>query len=160
MTACRLQSQGTLPGRGDLPRASRPKMRVYSKPFACAEGFSLRTGAASSKRKTLMPTDKWLRKTSKRIEALTPQLDVLRTQSVSSPPRPEQVALQESGLFREPQPVCLSGLLKARPGQGIGRRPLLARANFAASPENPRKRARRCENSDAGSFRLVLHEFL
>lgn len=57
-------------------------------------------------------------KNSKRIEALTPHLDVLLTQSVSSPPRPQEAVLQEIGLFREPQPARLSGLLTVQRERG------------------------------------------
>lgn len=46
---------------------------------------------------------------SKRIEALTPQLDVLLSGSVEAAPRTSTQVWQELGLFREEHPVLLSG---------------------------------------------------
>ena len=46
---------------------------------------------------------------SKRIEALTPLIDVLLSGSVEERPRPETQVWQELGLFREEHPVLLAG---------------------------------------------------
>lgn len=46
---------------------------------------------------------------SKRIEALTPQLDILLSGSVEGGPRPAAQVWQELGLFREEHPVLLAG---------------------------------------------------
>lgn len=46
---------------------------------------------------------------SKRIEALTPQLDILLTGSLDAAPRPPAEVWQELGLFREEMPVLLAG---------------------------------------------------
>ena len=53
-------------------------------------------------------------KDSKRIEALVGQLDVLLAGDAAAPPRPDFQVLQEIGLFREPQPVRMSGALVVR----------------------------------------------
>lgn len=46
---------------------------------------------------------------SKRIERLVPQLDVILSGTIDSPPRLASEVLQEIGLFREEQPVLLAG---------------------------------------------------
>lgn len=51
-------------------------------------------------------------KDSKRIEALTPQLDVLLSGSVEENARPAAQVWQELGLFREEHPVLLAGLVQ------------------------------------------------
>lgn len=48
---------------------------------------------------------------SKRIEALTPQLDILLSGSIDESPRAATQVWQELGLFREEQPVLLAGLV-------------------------------------------------
>ena len=55
---------------------------------------------------------------SKRIEALTAQLDVLLQDDLSTPPRPDFQVLQEIGLFREPLAAHMSGDLVVRRERG------------------------------------------
>lgn len=50
-------------------------------------------------------------KDSKRIEALTRELDVLLAGDIAAPQRPDAQVLQEIGLFREPQPVRMAARL-------------------------------------------------
>jgi hypothetical protein len=57
-------------------------------------------------------------KDSKRIESLTPYLDVLLTGSVEATARPEAQVLQELGLYREPQPSRLAGNIVVRRERG------------------------------------------
>lgn len=57
-------------------------------------------------------------KDSKRIEALTAQIDVLLADNCRDAPRADTEVLQEIGLFREPQPARLSGNLVVRRERG------------------------------------------
>jgi len=57
---------------------------------------------------------------SKRIEALTPQLDVLMSGSVEETPRAATQVWQELGLFREEHPVLLAGQVRVTRGRSTG----------------------------------------
>ena len=57
-------------------------------------------------------------KDSKRIEALVPCLDVLLAGSIGDAARADAEVLQELGLYREPQPVRLSGNVVVRRERG------------------------------------------
>ncbi|RXV65389.1 hypothetical protein D1006_35510 [Burkholderia stabilis] len=57
-------------------------------------------------------------KNSKRIESLTPCLDVLLAGNVEDDARPEAAVLQELGLYREPQPARLAGNIVVRRERG------------------------------------------
>lgn len=57
---------------------------------------------------------------SKRIEALTPQLDILLSGSVEDSPRPAAQVWQELGLFREEHPVLLAGHVHIARDRSIG----------------------------------------
>lgn len=57
---------------------------------------------------------------SKRIEALTPQLDILLSGSVEDSPRASTQVWQELGLFREEHPVLLAGHVHIARDRSIG----------------------------------------
>lgn len=57
---------------------------------------------------------------SKRIEALTPQLDILLSGSIEGSPRAGTQVWQELGLFREEHPVLLAGHVHIARGRSTG----------------------------------------
>lgn len=57
---------------------------------------------------------------SKRIEALTPQLDILLSGSIEDSPRPAAQVWQELGLFREEHPVLLAGHVQIARSRSTG----------------------------------------
>ena len=57
---------------------------------------------------------------SKRIEALTPQLDILLTGSLDEAPRSSPQVWQELGLFREEMPVLLAGHVHIARERSVG----------------------------------------